>query len=63
MKKLHQPQRRRVLKLLGVVSATGVVIPTVAVPKADDTTRDDKQTSSGYRETAHIRQFYQTLRD
>ncbi len=56
--------RRQILKGLGMGVATGAIVAGVStVVKADeqDPLAIKKQQTSGYRETQHVRDYYDTL--
>lgn len=64
----RNPQRRRFLKTFGlgtVAAGAAVGIGPLTPVRADASSRDDTphETPRGYRETAHIRAYYATLRD
>ncbi|RTR05010.1 twin-arginine translocation signal domain-containing protein [Halomonas nitroreducens] len=64
----RNPQRRRFLKTLGLGTvAAGATAGLGQVPlvRAEATPQDAarRETPRGYRETAHIRAYYATLRD
>ena len=57
-------QRRRFLFALGAggAGATAVITHSLAAPIAQVTTPEPAAESTGYRETQHIRDYYQTTR-
>ena len=64
----RNPQRRRFLKTLGlgtVAAGAAAGIGQVPLVRAEATPQDAArdETPRGYRETAHIRAYYATLRD
>ncbi|ATJ82784.1 twin-arginine translocation signal domain-containing protein [Halomonas beimenensis] len=64
----RNPQRRRFLKTLGlgtVAAGTAAGLGQVPLVQAEPTPQDAprRDTPRGYRETAHVRAYYATLRD
>ena len=64
----HNPQRRRFLRTLGLGTAAGAAaaVGHASLAQADGSPSSEDEpppAARGYRETAHIRAYYDSLRD
>jgi len=65
MKEQHSEQRRAFLKMLSVLGGTALCLGTVRGNKAGMTPslrQTQPSSPQGYRETSHIRKYYETAR-
>ena len=63
--KTHDKGRRGFLKTLGMAGTAAGAVAVAGTVQAKVTTAEsgEKQEGSGYKETEHIRNFYDTLRN
>lgn len=61
-KDVKSPQRRTLLRLGGVGIAAGGAAAVLGGGKAESADAAAAPKAAGYRETAHVRKFYETAR-